>query len=73
LAAWVEATGVLFTGRASLTPQEDGVTAAGLLHTAPTLGSTAAERFLALSIAGARRTLYITNAYFAPGASSSSY
>jgi len=30
------------------------------------LGSTAAERFYALSIAGARKTLYITNSYFAP-------
>jgi cardiolipin synthase A/B len=65
-AAWVEATGVLFTGRATLAPQEDGVTAAALLFTSPTLGSTAAERFFALSIAGARRRLYITNAYFAP-------
>jgi cardiolipin synthase len=67
-AAWVEATGVLLTGRATLVPQDDGVTAAGLLYTAPTLGSTAAERFFAVSIAGARRTLYITNAYFAPDA-----
>jgi len=65
-AAWVEATGVLFTGRATLDPLESGVTAAGLLHTQPTLGSTAAERFYALSIAGARKTLYITNSYFAP-------
>lgn len=65
-AAWVEATGVLFTGRATLVPQENGVTAAGLLYTSPTLGSTQAERFVALSIAGARKTLYITNAYFAP-------
>lgn len=65
-AAWVEATGVLFTGRATLAPQENGVPWAGLLYTAPTLGSTAAERFFALSIAGARKTLYITNAYFAP-------
>ena len=65
-AAWVEATGVMFTGRATLAPQENGVTAAGLLYTSPTLGSTAAERFFALSIAGARKTLYITNAYFAP-------
>jgi len=65
-AAWVEATGVLFTGRATLAPQEGGVTSAGLLYTSPALGSTAAERFFALSIAGARKTLYITNAYFAP-------
>lgn len=65
-AAWVEATGVLFTGRATLDQRENGVTAAGLLHTSPTLGSTAAERFYALSIAGARKTLYITNPYFVP-------
>jgi cardiolipin synthase A/B len=65
-AAWVEATGVMFTGRATLGPEQDGAAAAGLLYTAPTLGSTAAERFLALSIAGARQRLYITNAYFAP-------
>lgn len=42
------------------------MTSAGLLYTSPTLGSTAAERFFALSIPGARKTLYITNAYFAP-------
>jgi cardiolipin synthase len=65
-AAWVEATGVMVTGRATLQPEPDGATAAGLLYTAPTLGSTAAERFFALSIAGARKTLYITNSYFAP-------
>ena len=64
-AAWVEATGVLLTGRAGLAPQEDGV-AAGLLYTSPSLGSTAAERFFAMSIAGARKTIYITNSYFAP-------
>ena len=66
VAAWVEATGVMLTGHATLSPQENGVAAAGLLYTAPTLGSTAAERFVALSIAGARKTLYITNSYFAP-------
>ena len=65
-AAWVEATGVLLTGRATLDPQENGVASAGLLHTSPTLGSTAAERFYALTIAGAGQTLYITNSYFAP-------
>jgi cardiolipin synthase A/B len=43
-----------------------GVATAGVLTASPTLGSTAAERFLAMSIAGARRTLYVTNAYFAP-------
>ena len=65
-AAWVEATGVLVTGRAKLAAYDDGVESAGLLYTSPTLGSTAAERFYALSIAAARKTLYITNSYFAP-------
>ena len=65
-AAWAEATGVLITGRTTPNPHADGVAMAGLLYTSPTLGSTAAERYLALSIAGAQRTLYVTNAYFAP-------
>lgn len=65
-AAWVEATGELVTGRGSLQTYADGVDMAGLLFTSPTLGSTAAERFYALSIAAARKTLYITNSYFAP-------
>jgi cardiolipin synthase A/B len=65
-AAWVEATGEMFTGRATLESVPGGATAAGVLYTAPTLGSTAAERFFALSIAGARKSLYITNSYFAP-------
>jgi cardiolipin synthase len=65
-AAWVEATGELVTGRGSLQTYTDGVDLAGLLSTSPTLGSTAAERFYALSIAAARKTLYITNSYFAP-------
>jgi cardiolipin synthase len=65
-AGWAETTGDLFTGRVDLPRYDGGVTAAALLYTAPTLGSTPAERFLALSIAGAQRTLLITNAYFAP-------
>ena len=65
--AWVEATGTLFSGRAN-TPVTAGSTTAGFLHATPTLGSTEAARFLALSIAGATRTLYITNGYFAPDA-----
>jgi len=65
-AAWVEATGHLLSGRAPLVRYEDGVAAAGLLYTSPSMGSTAAERLFALSIAGAQKTLYITNAYFAP-------
>ncbi len=64
-AGWAEATGDLFTGRIHPPPGEGGVSSA-LLYTAPTLGSTPAERYLAISIAGAQRSLYITNAYFAP-------
>ena len=71
-ACWVEATGDLLTGRLlfpdagdSPPASEEGVLA-GVLHASPSIGSTDAERFLALSIAGARRTLYITNSYFVP-------
>jgi cardiolipin synthase A/B len=72
VACWAEATGELLTGRlvfpdtGSAAAGEEGVLAA-MLHASPTVGSTEAERFLALSIAGARRTLYITNSYFVPG------
>src|SRR3954464_6677454 len=64
--SWAEATGELFSGRATVQRYEGGVAAAALLHTSPTVGSTPAERFLAISIAGAQKTLYITNSYFAP-------
>ena len=37
-----------------------------MFHSVPTAGSTPAERFLALSISGARHTLYISNSYFVP-------
>jgi cardiolipin synthase len=43
-----------------------GTVRAALFHAVPSTGSTPAERFLALTIAGARRTLYVTNAYFVP-------
>jgi cardiolipin synthase len=66
---WAEATGRLLVGEAFF-PRADVDSAAtvlaGLMHTVPTIGSTAAERFIALTIAGARRTLYITNSYFVP-------
>jgi len=78
-AGWAEATGQLLVGEAFFprdafhAPTTVGDTigltpsvVAGLLYTSPTTGSTPAERFLALSIAGARRTLYIANSYFVP-------
>jgi cardiolipin synthase len=68
-AAWAEATGELLTGplffpRSGFQPS--GPMHAALMFTSPTTGSTSAERFLALTITGSRRRLYITNSYFVP-------
>ena len=66
---WVEATGVLLTGEKYFPKEplkEEPAEVAGLLDAQPTIGSTPAERFLALSIAGARHRLFITNSYFVP-------
>ncbi|MGI9140590.1 MAG: phospholipase D-like domain-containing protein [Gemmatimonadaceae bacterium] len=68
-AGWVEVTGELITGDMffpwpALT--ERGDINAGLIHTMPGVGSTPAERFLSITLAGARKTLYIANAYFVP-------
>jgi len=69
-AAWVEATGELIVDERFFPRQafsaQNGPTTAGLLYTAPSTGSTPAERFLALTIAGARHRLYVTNSYFVP-------
>jgi cardiolipin synthase len=66
---WAEATGGLLTGDAffpGTTFDSVGTVNAGMLHTTPTIGSTPAERFLALTIAGAQRRLWIANSYFVP-------
>jgi cardiolipin synthase len=52
--------------RGSARPPADSGAYAGLLYAAPSIGSTPAERFLALSFASARRTMYIANSYFVP-------
>jgi cardiolipin synthase len=77
-ACWAEATGELLTGDLLFPPDVprpsqagangNGASGAlaGLLHASPSVGSTEAERLFALSIASARRTLYITNSYFVP-------
>jgi cardiolipin synthase len=68
-AAWAEATGELLTGHLFFPNtgfQPAGSVHAALMHTAPTMGSTPAERFLALTIAAARSRLYVTNSYFVP-------
>ena len=66
---WAEATGRLLTGDTFFPAtafDSLGTTLAALMHTVPTIGSTAAERFMALTIAGARQTLFISNSYFVP-------
>ena len=66
---WAEATGELLSGDRVFPPDSDdpkGTMRAALLHTAPSIGSTPAERLLALSIAAAKKSLYITNSYFVP-------
>jgi cardiolipin synthase len=71
-AGWAEATGELLTGDMFFPKSsfaDVGMVQAGLMHSIPSTGSTPAERFMALSIAGARKTLYITNSYFVPGES----
>ncbi len=68
-AGWAESTGELLTGDMFFPPiafEEEGNVNAGMMHSIPTIGSTPGERFLALTIAGARSTLYIANSYFVP-------
>ena len=69
-AAWAECTGELIAGdtffpKKAFTTMDGGMQA-GIFFASPTTGSTPAERFIALSIASARRTLYVTNSYFVP-------
>src|SRR6202171_1967466 len=71
-AGWAESTGELRTGDMFFPKSsfaDVGDVQAGMMHSIPSTGSTPAERFLALSIAGARKTLYISNSYFVPGES----
>ena len=78
---WAEASGVLLTDETFFPLRKDedegaGDRAndggpkrgaiAGAHHAAPNIGSTLAERFLALTISAARRRLYISNSYFVP-------
>jgi cardiolipin synthase len=68
VACWAETTGELLVGDGlfqETAPRDDGVLA-GVLHGSPSIGSTEAERFFALTIASARKRLWITNSYFVP-------
>ena len=73
VAGWAEATGELLTGDPFFpgealeeAEEAEGGVCAGAVHFAPTIGSTGAERGLAIAITGARKSLYIANAYFVP-------
>ncbi len=69
-AGWTEATGELLAGDLFFPGAVEAPPRGGMLatvqHCAPTIGSTTAERHLAMGIASATRTLYITNSYFVP-------
>jgi cardiolipin synthase len=68
VACWAETVGELLVGDALFPPmdaRDDGVVG-GVMHGSPSVGSTEAERFFALTIASARRRLWITNSYFVP-------
>jgi cardiolipin synthase len=74
LSAWAEATGELLTGgvffpAASAKDDEAESIAdvtAGFLYSRPGIGPTPAERYLAVTLAAAERTLWVANSYFVP-------
>ncbi len=68
LANWAESTGELLYGDAVL---QGGAAATGdqeaaILYCSPSLGSTSAERFVALMLFAAQQSLFISSAYFVP-------
>ena len=68
---WAETTGELLNGASFVTAHTDtssieNSSRVAVVASAPLTGSTAAERLLAVSIAAAQKTLYITNSYFVP-------
>jgi cardiolipin synthase len=69
VACWGEAAGELLIGPAMLPApfkySEEGILA-GMLHARPSVGSTDAERFYALSMECSRERFYLTNSYFVP-------
>jgi cardiolipin synthase len=68
--AWAEATRELVAGKDFFPADTTAGTGAvaAIQFAGPGLGTTAFERLLFLTIAGARERLYITNSYFVPNA-----
>lgn len=62
-----EATGELSIPSPPPHPAAEGPHRAAFFHSSPGVGSTTAERLLALSVAGARRSVHLWSGYFAPG------
>ena len=65
---WAETTHHLLIGDVLFHPEDEkvGDIRCGIMHTAPSLGSTNGERYFVLSIVAAQSRLYITNPYFIP-------
>lgn len=67
---WAEATGDLLLGNCVFgygrRAENGGAHTAGLMYSAPSLGSTSAERFFFMAIAGARERFWLSTAYFTP-------
>lgn len=65
---WAETTTNLLVGDVLFHPGNRAVgnVRCGVMHTAPSLGSTHGERYFILSISAAKERLYITNPYFIP-------
>lgn len=68
--AWADATGEILTGDGVFPPPTipDTGTVAGLMYTTRTFNTPVPERYLALTLASARRSVYIANPYFIPNA-----
>lgn len=70
--AWHEATGELISDvswfAGAFAQPASPTRSAAMLFTTTTTGSTTAELFLALMLAGSRERLWITNSYFVPNA-----
>jgi cardiolipin synthase A/B len=65
-AGWADAAQELLLEEPALPASAPGGARAGLLHLSPELGSTSAERFLALSLSAARERIWLSSAYFVP-------
>jgi cardiolipin synthase A/B len=70
---WAEATGELLAGArhwgpatraVASAPDDADAPVAGFLHASPGVGSTEAERLVALAVVGSRKRLWITTPYF---------